>query len=286
MIRRFFHDKSSITPTSGYPGSTAMKSISQFRRNNGKQRHAMLALALGGLLASGNALAGIPVIDPTQIAGQITEFVKEAGRWGEQGQQWIKEARQFQQQYDSLLSSVGSMRATFGLPEGIEMQKVDEREYVEERCGPAYGGGVGGMLGQVFQVDLRGDVYQQRYKLCEGAQMMRNRQYNETVEYLQEVMPKMQGELESAGDKFVGSGKTQGDMGSYFAKLQKVDADMSEANERYEARMRAYTTYIAAVERASGTLTRAAMRGQSGLPAKVASVVTMRQALCGGGQCD
>lgn len=264
-----------------------MKSTTQIRRRTGKQRLAVLAMALGGLLGSGNATSsGIPVVDVGHIAVQVQEFGTEALRWGEQGQQWIKEAQQFMQQYNSFLSNIQNMRSKFGLPQGVTMQKVDETHYVEERCGPAYGGGVGGMLGQVFQVDLRGDISKQRYDLCASAQMMRNRQYNETVEYLQEIMPQMQGELEAAGNNFVGSGKTQGDMSGYFAKLQKVDADMTEANERYESRMRAYSTYIAALDRAAGTLTRATMRGQAGLLTKVASAAVMRQALCGGGQCD
>ncbi|QDH71352.1 hypothetical protein [Marilutibacter alkalisoli] len=264
-----------------------MNNMTQTRRPIVKQRLALLALAMAGLLASGNAAAQWIVNDTLHVKTQLAEFTKEATRWGEQGRQWLKEYQQFMQQYNSFLSSANQVRASYNLPDAVPMRKVEDDEYVEERCGPRYGGGSAGVLGRMFQVDLRGDVQQQRYEVCALIQQMRNRQLNDTVDYLQKTMPQMKADLIAAGDRFIGSGKTQGDMTTYSAEFSQVGAGMAQSHEEFQALMQAYEKYINALESAQGTLTRAAMRGHSGLPSKIVNVATMKTALCGtsGSKC-
>lgn len=266
-----------------------MNSATPSRRRTGKQRLSLLALVMGGLLASGNAVSGIPVIDPTQIAGQIQEFFKEASRWGEQGQQWAKEAQQFTQQYNSFLSNIMNMQSAFGMPQGKPLEKIENPGtfMVQERCGDQYGGGTAGLLGRLTGFTMGDNPHQKRWEYCANLQRMRNEQYNEMVEYLQETMPRMMAELEQAGDNFTGGNKTQGDMNAYAAKLDKVKGDISTSNEQFNARMQAYDTFAKATEIIQGTLTRAALRGHSGLPSKIVNVATMKTALCGtsGSKC-
>ncbi|MCF7221665.1 hypothetical protein [Marilutibacter chinensis] len=264
-----------------------MKNAFPSRRRTGKQRLAILALALGGLLGSGNAVSsGIPVVDVGHIAVQVQEFGTEALRWGEQGQQWLKEAQQFTQQYNSFLSNIQNMQSAFGLPQGTPLEPVEENYMVQERCGDAYGGGVAGVLGRMTGFTLSDNPQQKRWEYCASLQRMRNKQYNEMVAYLQETMPQMHQELNQAGNSFTGGQKTEGEMNAYSAKLQKVKGDIAKSNEEFDARMKAYDTFAKAIEINQGTLSRAAMRGHSGLLTKVAATAVMYQALCGGGQCD
>lgn len=266
-----------------------MKTTSQSCRRTRRLRAALLTLAMGGLLASGNAAAQWFTIDKTHIKTQIAEFGKEAARWGEQGRQWYKEYQQFVKQYDSFLSKIDSMQSMFGLPQqGFEMKTVDENTFdVEERCGSQYGSGVTGVLGQLTQINMQHDIYQQRWLLCARLQVALNKRYNDAVKYLQETMPKMQEELDGAGQQFLGSGKTAGDMNAYAAKLNKVNGDIARATEGFEARMQAYDAYASATERSQATLTRASMRGgNAGLIRKITSTAVMYKQLCGNGQCD
>lgn len=266
-----------------------MKTKTQSSCRIGKLRTTLLAVALGGLLVSGHAGAQWQVVDPAHIKTQIAEFGKEAARWGEQGRQWYKEYQQFMQQYTSFLSTIDSMQSAFGLPQkGFEMEVVDENKFdVEERCGPEYGSGVTGVLGQLTQINMQRDIYQQRWLLCARLQVALNKRYNDAVRYLQETMPKMQQELDKAGQQFLGSGKTAGDMNAYAAKLNKVNGDIARSTEDFEARMQAYDAYAKATERSQGTLTRASMRGgNAGLIRKITSTAVMYKQLCGNGQCD
>jgi hypothetical protein len=260
-----------------------MKTRNQLRRRTGKLRSALLALAL---LASGSASAQWIVNDPAHMGAQIAEFGQQAARWGEQGRQWLAEYEQFMQQYNSFLSSIQNMQSMFGLPQGAQLQPVPEDFMVQEECGEPYGGGTAGILGRLTGFSIGDNPQQKRWEYCAGLQRMRNKQYNEMVEYLQQTMPQMSSELDSAGRQFVGSGKTAGDMSAYAAKLDKVKGDMARSNEEFNARMKAYDTYAKATEHTQGSLTKSTLRGGSGLIQQVTNAAVMREALCGGGQCD
>ncbi len=266
-----------------------MKTRIQLRQRATKLRAVLLTATVGALLLSGNAAAQWTVIDPTHIKTQLAEFAKEAARWGEQGRQWYKEYQQFMQEYNSFLSSIDNMQSMFSMSPGAEMQEVPDDFNVAELCGEQGGGGVSGMLGSVVGIDPRGDLYAQNYRYCASAQIMRNRQYNEAVRYLRDTVPQMQAELDRAGNQFVGSGKTQGDMSAYSAKMEKVKGDIATANNRFEAQMLAYNTYVKTQESNQATLTRTAMRGGSGLKSNIkqmADVAAVFTALCGGGKCS
>lgn len=262
-----------------------MKTRIQPRRRTCRLRTALLATAMSGLLVSGNVAAQWQVIDPTHIKTQIVEFGKEAARWGEQGQQWYKEYQQFMQQYNSFLSSIQNMQSMINLPDGVPLQPVPEDFMVQERCGQQHGGGTAGILGRLTSFTIGDNPQEKRMEYCVHLQMMRNKQYNEMVAYLQDTMPQVNAELNSAGQQFVGSGKTAGDMNAYAAKLDKVKGDMAKSNEEFSARMVAYDTYVKATELNQGSLTRSTMRGGSGW-VRLTNAAVMRQALCGGGQCD
>lgn len=264
-----------------------MKTAIRSGRRAGKLKAALLSVTLSGLLLSGNAAAQWAVIDPAHIETQMAEFAQQAARWGEQGQQWLKEYQQWKQQYDSWLSSISSMQSNFGLVPGSSMEEVDENTYmVEERCGPPYGGGTAGVFGRLTGIDTRTQIQKQRWELCAKLQVARNKQYNEVVKYLNETAPAMQAEMNKAGQQFVGSGKTQGDMTAYAAKMNKVDADAKRTHDEFQARMQGYDAYAKAVEVAQGGLTRSTMRGGAGMIEKVVNGGVMYTALCGGGKCD
>lgn len=245
------------------------------------------ALALAGVVAAAlpRPASALVCANCSTWVQDLIEYAEEAIRWGQQGQQWYTEYQQFVQQYNSFLSRIQTMRSAFGLPQGAQLQPVADDFMVEQRCGDPYGGGTAGILGRMTGISLGGNVQRQRYELCANLQMMRNKQYNEMVAYLQQTMPQMQNELDSAGSSFTGGEKTQGDMAAYAAKLSKVNNDIGKSNEEFDARMKAYDTYAKATELTQGSLTRMSLRGNPGLIRQVTSAAVMRQALCGGGKC-
>lgn len=255
-------------------------------RRAGGRMMVLLAVAMGGALASGNVNAQWIVNDPIHTGKQLLEFAKQAERWKEQGKKWTQEAQEFIQQYNSFLSNIQNMQSAFGLPQGTPLEPVAENYMVKERCGDPYGGGTAGILGRLTGFTLKDNPQQTRWEYCAALQRMRNTQYNEMVTYLQETMPQMQSELQQAGDSFMGGEKTEGQMNAYAAKLDKVNGDIAKSNEEFNARMRAYDTFAKAVEINQGTLTRTTMRGHSGMLSRVANAAVMYKALCGGGKCN
>jgi hypothetical protein len=263
-----------------------MQTIPRPSLRKGKSSIAMLAAALAGLLASAPASAQWATIDMPHIKAQMAEFAQEAARWGEQGRQWVKEYQQWKAQYDAWLSSIESMQTSFGMQQGATMQEVSDNFHVEEECGEQGGGN---LLGSIVGVDARGNLYAQNYRYCASAQIMRNRRYNEVVRYLRDTVPSMQSELDAAGQQFVGSGKTQGDMTAYSAKMNKVESDIDTAHKRFEAQMLGYDAYIRTQETNQATLAKTAMRGGSGLKSQIkqmADAAAVFTALCGRGQCE
>ena len=263
--------------------------------NISKVKSSCSSFALTAMLASVMGVAGLLAPRPAQaifcsncstIFQDIVEYAKEAMRWGEQGRQWTKEYQQFMQQYNSFLSTIQNMRSSFGLPQGAALEPVAEDFMVAERCGDRYGGGTAGIVGRLTGFSIGDNPQQKRWEYCANLQKMRNRQYNEMVQYLQETMVAMSNDLESAGRQFVGSGRTEGDMNAYSAKLEKVKGDVQHSNDEFQSRMAAYDTYAKAMELNQGSLTRSTMRGGAGIIQKVTNAAVMRQALCGGGKCD
>lgn len=248
---------------------------------------ASVVLALAGLLASGTAAAQWYVIDPAHIQTQMAEFGQQAARWGEQGQQWMKEYNQWRQQYDSFLSRVNNMQSMFGLPGAQPMQRVPDDYMVASRCGTTPGGtGVAAIMGRLTAFTTGDNPQVRRWQYCAQEQYMRNKQFNEMVAYLQETVPEMNRELQQAGAEFQSGQKTEGEMNAMAAKLNKVNGDIAQSNDEFDARMKAYDTYVNATRQDQGSLTRSTMRGGNGLIQQVTNAAVMRQALCGGGKCD
>ncbi len=262
-----------------------MATISRLRA--AKLRGAAMALAIGGLLASGNASAQWAVIDFGHIKAQMAEFAQQAARWGEQGQQWLKEYNQWKQQYDALMSRVNNMQSMFGLPGAQPMQRVPDDYMVASRCGSTpEGTGVAAIMGRLSAFTTGDNPQVRRWRYCAQEQYMRNKQFNEMVLYLQETVPEMNRELQRAGNEFQGGQKTEGEMNAMSAKLSKVNGDIAQSNEEFDTRMKAYDTYISATRQDQGSLTRSTMRGGNGLIQQVTNAAVMRRALCGGGKCD
>jgi len=233
---------------------------------------------------AGNSYAifgvGDIVFDPAQLAKMVAD-------WYEQGSQWVKEYNQWKQQYDAFTSQMQNMQSLIGLPGGTTFEKVNEKTFmVEESCGEAYGGGFSGLLGRFTGIDLRGDMFKQRYDMCANIQMMKNRKYNEMVDYMTETNDKMNASLSGVYNKFVTGNLTQGDMSQANLQMQKANAEIQKSNEQFQARMQAYDTYIAVQTSAQGSLTKTAMRGNAGLIKKLATTAALGAALCGGGQCS
>lgn len=244
-------------------------------------------LAIPVMFVSGNASAQWAVIDPAHISAQMAEFGQQAARWGEQGQQWLKEYQQWKQQYDALLSRVNNMQSMFGLPTGQALQPVPDDYMVATRCGTTpEGTGTAAIMGRLTAFTTGENPQVTRWVYCVQEQRMRNKQFNDMVAYLQKTVPEMNVELQRAGNEFQSGQKTEGEMNAMAAKLSKVNGDIAQSNDEFDARMKAYDTYISATKTNQGTLTRSTMRGGNGLIQQVTNAAVMRQALCGGGKCD
>lgn len=261
-----------------------MNTAKRFFRRNGKA--AAMAVALAGLLASGNASAQWIVNDPAHMGVQMGEFGTQASRFGDQIRQWAKEYQEWKQQYDSLLTRLTNLNSSMGMSEGISMEKVEPGFNVEEKCGPRGGGGVSGILGRLTTVDFSANPQRQRWENCRNIVVAKNMKFNEMVDYMNEGMEKQRRSIEAAYNKNANRELTSGDQAS--ADLEyKAHNDMVEQDRRkFEERQKAYDTYIAQQTQLTETLTQVAMRGNAGLIQQITTTAIMREKLCGGGQCE
>lgn len=263
----------------------------QFRRSSLKPRFGLRASAIGLGLMLSLAMAGAQAQhDPIHtfmnvLRQKISDILKQA-EWAKKQTDDVTELTQLVTKYTSMLRKLENLQSLINLPVGVSLRKVDENTFmVEEACGEAGGGGVGGLVGRLIGVDLRGDIFRQQYNICVSTQQMRNRQFNETVDFLTTTMDSMKAmgqELNTTSARVTNPGDVDGNITQRLNAANKLDAAMGE----FERRMIAYDTFIGEQENAMAGTAKVAMRGNAGLLRTVTDAAAMRLALCGGGRCN
>lgn len=263
------------------------------RRTAARLRLSALGAGLMLSLTFGQAQA-IIFHDPGHMAGnlfeQITSTAKEIGQWVNQHTRDYTRWMQLVKEYQSTLNQVQNLSSMLTLPQGVPLEKIPDPDsyMVEETCGQQGGGGVSGLLGSLFGIDLRGDVFAQQYAICSTTQQMRNHKFNEMVEYLTTTtasIKEMDREWTSLQSRLT-SGGDSGDVKGNIDNALEASRRLEQANNEFKQRMRAYDIYIKSQMKVQGNLAKMAMRGNAGLLRTVTDAAAMRLALCNSGRCN
>jgi Type IV secretion system proteins. len=145
----------------------------------------LTSIALACALASGNASAGIPVIDGTSLGEAIAEFVEQIAKWGVEAERWTSQWSHYTQQLTKLDQIFSQAQLAFGQ----QFQKRSETEGIDERCN----GGSGNMLSDLissFGLNMNGDIVAQQKALCSYIVIMQNKKYNDQVEAMNTLLQK------------------------------------------------------------------------------------------------
>lgn len=212
--------------------------------------------------ASGGAGAsGMPVVDIGNIIqatmNQINTYgqrYQDAAEYGQNVTRWMQTLDHYRQQ----LIRIQGVVMSFGLAQGRPVSKVSPEYMVAEKCGGSVGSGA---IAGAIQLNAAGNIVEQQQMLCAEIQRTANARYNYTLDFFQEYMPKLQGELKQL-EAQRNSSNNEGNVSGVDSNSLQV-ANSSEANfQTFQARINAYDSYIAAMESNQRVLSRIALKGQ------------------------
>lgn len=235
----------------------------------------LLAMLTVGL-ASADA-AGIPVIDvPHTIQSTLNQIntysqrLQDAREYGENTARWMSALNHYRQQLVRIQGAVMG----FGLPQGQDIPKVDANYMVAERCGQgvSFGG-----LAQAVRLNGSGDLIEQQKQLCASIQRMRNAKYNYTVEFFQDYMPKLEGELDRLATRR-NSSNEEGNVAASDNDALRFGNEADANFQAWQSKIQAYEAYIVAMEANQKLLARMAMKG-SGAIGTLVNTAALKDAL-------
>lgn len=252
----------------------------------------LLGLSFAGVLALGLVFSGGMMLPrPAQAfacancstwVADLLKLPKEIAAWAADKAAWVQQARDMAQ----MISNMQNMQMALGLQNGQELKEIpNPKEFlVKERCGDQYGSGVGGILGSLTGINLKGKVFEEQYKICAQRQWLENEKYNVGVRYLKESMQQMNTDYRNLLTRFA----TADNVG----KSNKVNQDANAVliknqaqQQNHEQLIAAYDAAIKSLEGQNTSLGRAAMRGNAGLIKQMTSTAAAYTALCSGGRC-
>ncbi|KAF1707045.1 hypothetical protein [Pseudoxanthomonas sacheonensis] len=237
------------------------------KNKSAKRKHKkplLASLALMCSLAVGGANAQWIVNDPAHmmqnILTQLEQMGKDVAEYAEQAARWQQQYSHYRQQ----LIKAQSMFTKLGLPQSVTLEKVEDDYMIADRCRGAGGGLLSG-LKNMLTLDPNGDLMKQQQQICVNIQVMENRKYNETVEFLKKSMPELDqtlATLKSMRD----SNNDQGNLTKVSYDAEALTADMNKSFAEWESRMNSYDAYIQSMQQAQKTLTQIALKGKQSSP--------------------
>lgn len=249
----------------------------------GAIRSGLRITCLAGALIIGERAraAGIPVVDiPHTIQSTLNQIntysqrFQDAAEYGENATRWTQTLNHYRQQ----LVRIKGIVMTAGLPQGQLVSKVDAEYMVADRCGQGIGPGD---LSSVFGLDPSGSIVEQQRQICASIQRMRNVKYNYTVEFFQDYVPRLEGELR----RLESERNASNDEGNVSASNNNALQIGNAADARFQAwlaNVQAYDAYIAAMEGNQRLLARLAMKGGGSPLGVMVRTAALERALEGG----
>ena len=237
-------------------------------------RAAVLATAL--LMGTQNAYAGWPVIDITSIMGEVrswiddtTEYAKEAVRWD-----------QMKAQIDSIRDVFNALNFAIGLPLGEKLEKVDPKYLVEETCGSDAMGLNLSTVMSVMGMDMNSDLKKQQQQICVNIQMMQNRKFNDSVDFLDKTIREAEkAMLENLGSR-MSSKNSVGSVQAATSDSTRLGNQLNVMAQQWGTQMQAYDAYIATMEQRQNLLAKTALKGKRNkLASDLVQTVALKAAL-------
>ncbi|TBR36962.1 MULTISPECIES: hypothetical protein [Dyella] len=221
------------------------------------------------------------VTDALHTKLQASEFFTQASRHGAQVLHWSKELKQWKEQIDhwklQLVTLAPKELAQLTLKN--EFQKIDEDFGVRESCqsDASSFGDVTGILNGVLSAD-DGNIRAEQQRLCEGIVRTKNRQFNDTVEYLA-ALDQAKEDLNGLESRQINeAGKSPGNLQAIAADIERLTNKISQSREQWQSNVQQCEMQIRTLEQMQGVYARKALQGQ-GPWGKVVGAVALKAAL-------
>lgn len=214
------------------------------------------------------------VSDAASWVKAIAHQAKEAVAWGEQKYHRLQQFEHMRQQL--LQIAANPMLAAISLDDGFKMRPLSHGLY--ETCGSSQFDPVELLVDRV--TNLKGSIKRQQMELCARIVMVGNKQYNATVE-LMEQLNEHSRELGKIERERVRGSRTQGHMTAIDSDLSAFSSSLQFDLDAWNTRMQAYDKYLLVLAREQNRLSYVALRGQPSIFGEVIKATTLRSALDG-----
>lgn len=243
-------------------------------RHRGPTLLGTLATALL-MLSPPLARASMPVIDVAAIANMIRQYAEQIREFEAQVQHWSGEI----QHWTDMKSLIGNLTSQLQLVT-TDMQHVAKDYMVKEQCGG--GGGsiddiVNSLLGSALDaLNPDGDITKQQQEICAQMVMVRNKMFNETVDYVQDVakdaedLNKLVGELDTE--------TTPGALGGIQANANALQVKTTARSELWSTRQSTYQAQLQYLQFRQQALARAALGGTPNVLGQIVDTVALKAA--------
>lgn len=232
------------------------------------------------VMENGGALASNITTQISTIGSQL----KEADEFRQELMRWAERINR----YRSMMTNLQNMITTLGLPQSVNLVKIPENTGVAQRCGG--NASITDILGAVVGFGLSDNVKKKQQEVCIRMRTMQNRQYNEMVDFMNISIPQMEA-LEAELRQLIASNtgakadwqdanaQNTGKMANAKLRAEEVMGKLEMGMNEFEARMRAYNTYLASQQEVQQVLAQSSLRGQPSILGQVVKTAVLKGAL-------
>lgn len=237
---------------------------SRSSRPGRRLRGACSALLLGvGLVVANGTQAQVAVYDgPNWFENMWSKIQASYSRLeatAEYASNKLRWAEQLQRYTDALVKIQGQINS-FGLPAGAPLVPVADDYMVAETCGGA-DFSMGGLFSTfVLKTGEAGNWKAQQKQICVNIRTMRNRKFNESLEFAGGTMQQMQKALDSL-TALRNASNLLGNVSAVDSDSLRTANDISVKTQQWEARMKSYDAYIEVMEENQRIVAKMALKG-------------------------
>lgn len=221
-------------------------------------RGAAIGIGFAIAIVGGPVNAQYIVKDPFGLIAKMQQISKDAAEFGKNAQRWKFTADHYQQQLIKL------RRLNFGQTQMEDSFALRPLDYGMDDACPGPGNGIKDQLAGAFRQalpQLDGNIVGEQMAICQRVIYAENRKYNDSVAMLKTLLRRSQefGRIEQQRDHV---GNSQGALAANDNEAYRFVARNQLDLDYWQARMKAYDDYIAALRADHTRLAKRALQGK------------------------
>ena len=246
-----------------------------------KKRLAVSVVLTYGLIA-GTSHAQWIVNDPTSLAKAVEEYANQAQRWMQTVKQYEAVAQHYADQVafwnEQLVKLDGLNFQLFTLQN--QFKHIADDYGVKDAC-PGVTDSLAGDITSALQTtfDMGGDVVKQQRDLCRLIVMTKNKKYNDTVDYLQNVAQASIDMTHIQQDRLTKVAQSPGNLEANTNDVARYQGSLENARSQWESNMQQDDAKIQMLQQVQANLSRRAMQGSPGVLGTIVNAAALEAAL-------